>query len=80
MSVGQVEQAVAGLSGEELKEFRRWFADFDMAQWDKQIEADSAAGRLDHLIEEALEDYGAGGNSGPRRQEFSPGTDVFKTV
>jgi hypothetical protein len=60
MSVQELEKAVAVLSSEELREFRAWFADFDMAQWDRQIEQDSNAGRLDHLINKALEDYRAG--------------------
>ena len=51
MTINEVEQAVADFSQEELKSFRQWFSDFDMAQWDKEIEADSKAGRLDHLIE-----------------------------
>ncbi len=35
-------------------------ADYDMALWDKQIERDSAEGRLDDLINKAMEDYRAG--------------------
>jgi hypothetical protein len=35
MSVQELEKAVAVLSPEELREFRAWFADFDMAQWDR---------------------------------------------
>jgi predicted esterase len=60
MSVQELEKAVAVLSPEELREFRAWFADFDMAQWDRQIEQDSNAGRLDHFINKAMEDYRAG--------------------
>ena len=60
MSVLELEKAVAVLSPEELREFRAWFADFDMAQWDRQIEDESNAGRLDHLINKAMEDYRAG--------------------
>ena len=60
MSVVQLEKAVTELSREELRKFRAWFADYDMAKWDKQIERDSAAGKLDHLMEEAMEDYRAG--------------------
>jgi len=52
MSIEEVEQAVSAFTPEELSTFRKWFADYDMAQWDKQIEADSEAGRLDHLIGE----------------------------
>ena len=60
MSAVQLEKAVTELSPEEFRKFRAWFADYDMARWDKQIERDSAAGRLDALMEEALEDYRAG--------------------
>jgi len=60
MNVAELEKAVAVLSPEELQEFRAWFADFNMAQWDRQIERDSNAGRLDHLINKAMEDHRAG--------------------
>jgi hypothetical protein len=60
MSAVELEKAVRALSAEEFRTFRAWFADYDMAQWDKQIERDSTAGRLDALMEEALEDYRAG--------------------
>jgi hypothetical protein len=60
MGAVQLERAVTELSPEEFRKFRAWFAGYDMAQWDKQIERDSAAGRLDALMEEALEDYRAG--------------------
>jgi hypothetical protein len=60
MSMVELKKAVTELSPEQLKEFRAWFAECDMAQWDKQIEQDSAAGCLDRLAEEALEDYRAG--------------------
>ena len=33
-----IEQAVEALPPSELAEFRRWFAEFDAAAWDKQIE------------------------------------------
>jgi hypothetical protein len=60
MSAVQLEKAVTELSQEEFRKFRAWFADYDMAQWDKQIEHDSAAGKPDHLMEEAVENYHAG--------------------
>jgi hypothetical protein len=60
MSVKELEKAVSVLSPEELREFRVWFADFEMAQWDREIEQDSNSGRLDHLIDKAMEDYRAG--------------------
>jgi hypothetical protein len=54
------EGLVSKLSPRELLEFRRWFAQFDGEAWDKQIESDAAAGRLDSLADEALAEYHAG--------------------
>ena len=60
MSVKELERAVRQLEPSDFKEFRRWMADYDMDLWDKQIESDSAEGRLDELINKAMEDYSAG--------------------
>jgi len=56
MSTTEIEQAVQQLSPEELAKFREWFAEFDAEQWDRQIQRDAAAGRLDVLANEALQD------------------------
>lgn len=53
-SLQEIEDAVEHLSTEELARFRRWFAEFDAAVWDRQLEADVQAGRLEQLAEEAL--------------------------
>ena len=58
--IEQVEDAVRRLSSKELAEFRTWFAEFDGALWDRQIEEDAAAGRLDVLADEALSDLREG--------------------
>lgn len=55
--VKALEQAVEALDPAALAQFRRWFAEFDAAAWDRQLEADSATGRLDALLAEAEEDY-----------------------
>jgi hypothetical protein len=60
MTVQSLEQAVATLSPADLAEFRRWFAQFDTAAWDAQIEADAAAGKLDAMAAQALAEYQAG--------------------
>jgi hypothetical protein len=59
-NVKSIEQAVESLPPSELAEFRRWFAEFDAAVWDRQIEQDAASGKLDGLAAEALADYHAG--------------------
>ena len=56
-SVQAIEQAVEQLPAHDLAEFRRWFAQFDEAVWDAQIEADATAGKLDALAAEALAEY-----------------------
>ncbi len=59
-TVEEVEAAVQRLSPEERATFRAWFAVFDADEWDRQLEADVAAGRLDWLAAEALADRQAG--------------------
>lgn len=60
MTITELEQAVTRLSEKELALFREWFDEYYADIWDKQIEADAKAGRLDKLIAEATEEYNAG--------------------
>jgi len=55
-----LEKRISALSAEELVVFRRWFADFDAAAWDRQIERDAKAGKLDALADAALSDHAEG--------------------
>ena len=59
-TVRQIEAAVEKLSPQELAKFRQWFQDFDADAWDRQLEADVKAGRLDAMAEEALRDLPRG--------------------
>ncbi len=56
----ELEHKIQNLSIEELSKFRAWFIEFDHLLWDKQIEADSKAGKLHGPISEARADYKAG--------------------
>lgn len=56
----EVEEAVRRLPGEELAAFRAWFAEYDAEAWDRQIDEDVRAGRLDSLADEALRESRAG--------------------
>jgi hypothetical protein len=60
-TVGEIINAVKRLDEQKKGEFLAKLAevDFDDA-WDRQIEADAKAGRLDPLWREALEDIRAG--------------------
>lgn len=55
-----LEKQIRELSSDELAELRRWFADYDADVWDRQMEADVKAGKLDRLAEEALREFAAG--------------------
>ena len=59
-TVYEIKAAVSRLSPQELSTFRDWFSEFDAAAWDKQFEADVAAGNLDALADEAIRDLRAG--------------------
>ena len=52
--VEKIEQDIRKLNRDELLAFRRWFREYNSDQWDRQIEGDVRAGKLDKLAEEAL--------------------------
>ena len=56
----RIESQVRELSPDELAAFREWFAAFDAEAWDRQLEADVHAGRLDKLASRALQHHAAG--------------------
>jgi hypothetical protein len=58
--VETLEREVEKLSAEELAAFRDWFANYDADAWDRQMEADVKAGKLDRLAAEALAEHKRG--------------------
>jgi hypothetical protein len=48
------------LPNKEFAELFRWLSDQDWERWDREIEADSQAGRLDFLVREAREEKAQG--------------------
>jgi len=60
VSIAGLHSAVAQLPAEELGRFSRWFEEFLAEQWDRQIEADILAGRLDAAGRRADEEAEAG--------------------
>lgn len=58
--VEQLEKEVQDLSPEELVSFRNWFVEYDWQLWDRQLERDVAAGKLDKLAAEALAELESG--------------------
>ncbi len=58
--VAELERAVRDLSPEDLRRFREWFVEFDAELWERQLERDIDAGRLDSLSEEARTEHREG--------------------
>jgi hypothetical protein len=58
--VEKIEQDIRKLNKDELSAFRRWFREYDSDEWDRQIEEDVRAGKLDKLAEEALAAHRSG--------------------
>ncbi len=48
------------LSPEELAQFRAWFLEFDWAAWDRRIEHDVRAGKLEGLAQKAVRNHATG--------------------
>lgn len=58
--IEQIEREIQELTPEELATFRKWFLEFDAVVWDRQIEEDARAGRLDTLADKAIKDFKSG--------------------
>ena len=48
-----LKTVIENLSDDEFAEIFRWISEKDWERWDKELEADSKAGRLDFLEREA---------------------------
>lgn len=59
-TVNEISGAVKRLPQKELARFRKWFAQYDAGVWDRQLESDAQAGKLDALMREAKQDHRVG--------------------
>jgi hypothetical protein len=59
-TLAEIQSAVTELSDEERAKLREWLEEYDAGLWDKQIEADYAAGRLDAILAKVDEDIKEG--------------------
>jgi len=60
MSVEELETAIVNLPPDQFAKLATWFAEYEAEQWDRQIEADQRAGRLDSAIQRARDHIAAG--------------------
>ena len=59
-TVTEIESALRGLPVSDAREVAHWLQEYLDQQWDKQMDEDIAAGRLDKLAEQALDHHRAG--------------------
>lgn len=56
----KIEQDIAALSDEYVAKLADWLDEYRAELWDRQIEEDAKAGRLDRLADQALAEHRAG--------------------
>ena len=59
-TVEEITAAIERLPAEEVIRVRAWLVEYAERLWDEQIERDEREGRLDALIDRALEEHRAG--------------------
>lgn len=60
MNLVEIKNAIEALSEEERCELNAWLQSWPADDWDRQMEADSRAGRFDSLAREGLDEYNRG--------------------
>lgn len=53
--IDELKTEIENLPREDFSELVRWLSEKDWERWDKEIEADSEARKLDFLVREALD-------------------------
>ena len=54
-TIVEIQEAISSLSKSEYTQLRRWLDEYDWDQWDREIEADAAEGKLDFLADRVAE-------------------------
>ena len=57
-----LEDEIKKLSPKEMAQLREWLLELDADQWDREIERDSASGKLDKVFEKSLAEHREGKN------------------
>ena len=57
MSLKEIKTAIQQLPPAELSELARWFGEYHARMWDRQIEEDLRAGKLDKRADKARAEY-----------------------
>jgi uncharacterized protein (DUF433 family) len=78
-TIQEIEDAIQKLPKADLAALRAWFAQFDAAAWDRQLEQDVVTGRLDKLAQEALREFAPQGERPPFRVDEGGAVRVGKS-
>ena len=54
-SIAKIQEEILALSETDYRQLKQWLNELEWDEWDRQIEEDSNAGKLDFLIDEARE-------------------------
>ena len=54
-TIPEIQQAILALPQDDYVRLRKWFGELDWNKWDEQIEADSKNGKLDFLVDQAMD-------------------------
>jgi len=60
MSVTEIQAAITELTSDDLANLMAWLDDYQAKLWDKQIDEDLQAGRLDKVLAEVDKEYETG--------------------
>jgi len=58
--VQALQEEIEKLDHDEWAKLRAWFIERDWEEWDREIEEDAAAGRLDEIVNQAREEHRRG--------------------
>jgi hypothetical protein len=56
----KIEQEIAALDPKDVRKLADWLDDYKAELWDRQIEADAKAGKLDELVANARREIAEG--------------------
>ena len=54
-NIAKIQKEILALSETDYRQLKQWLNELEWDEWDRQIEEDSNAGKLDFLIAEARE-------------------------
>ena len=58
--LAEIKAAIERLPASDVRQLHEWIADLCWEEWDREIEEDAKAGRLDKLVEQAMADLHSG--------------------